>query len=174
MPQRRFKLVDDSYLYDNGEDVSANHPQSRSYKRDRSPNQPSASVLSSSSHQHDSDRCQYRSFFFFLDLWARDACVIVQIHLLFLILAFMCREIQAKARRLARFGVELSQPTENRVKSKDESSESKLHHTSLDMDTHKLFEQTGSSSRGDNVLQSEGLESSAAVVGLCPDMCPGL
>ncbi|KAG6474554.1 hypothetical protein ZIOFF_068492 [Zingiber officinale] len=137
MPQTRFKLVDDSYLYDNGEDASANHPQSRSYKRDRSPNQPSASVLSSSSHQHDSDR-----------------------------------EIQAKARRLARFGVELSQPTENRVKSKDQSSESKLHHTSLDMDTHKLSEKTGSSSRGDSLLQSEGVESSTAVVGLCPDMCP--
>lgn len=100
--------------------------------------------------------------------------MIVQIHLLFLILAFICREIQAKARRLARFGVELNQPTENRVKSKDQNSESNLNHTSLDIGTHKLSEKTGSSSRGDSVLQSEGLESSAAVVGLCPDMCPGL
>lgn len=64
MPQRRFKVVDDSYLYDNGEDVSANHPQSRSYKRDRSPNRLSTSVLSSSSLQPDSDRCQYNSLFF--------------------------------------------------------------------------------------------------------------
>ncbi|WOL06182.1 SAC3 family protein B isoform X1 [Canna indica] len=82
------------------------------------------------------------------------------------------REMQAKARRLARFNVELSQPSENLPSAKHKTSESNLNQPSLDkLDIAKPMDARGSSNR-DNLTEIESLESSQLVVGLCPDMCP--
>ncbi|XP_008795089.2 SAC3 family protein B isoform X1 [Phoenix dactylifera] len=84
------------------------------------------------------------------------------------------REMQAKAKRLARFNVELSQPIQNLhdfVKRKP--SGNKDNQASLDKcsaDEHTELARDLSST--DNLFDTEGPESSQVVVGLCPDMCP--
>lgn len=80
----------------------------------------------------------------------------------------------AKARRLARFSVELSQPIETLQNAKHQTPESKLNRASLDkMETDKVTEATSLSIR-DNFSEMGSLEFSSAVVGLCQDMCPGI
>lgn len=83
-----------------------------------------------------------------------------------------CREKQAKAKRLARFSVELSRPVEVI------NDFAKLHKGSADKQKH-------ASSMGKIPIESKddtdertlaGMDTPglAAIVGLCPDMCPGV
>ncbi|KAJ4967330.1 hypothetical protein NE237_019179 [Protea cynaroides] len=86
------------------------------------------------------------------------------------------REIEAKAKRLARFRVELSQPVQNADDLKKHKSSGNRHDQSP-VDTQKFvpehpFEAAGDFSNGSILPDSEGLESSHAIIGLCPDMCP--
>ncbi|XP_077218164.1 SAC3/GANP/Nin1/mts3/eIF-3 p25 family isoform X2 [Tasmannia lanceolata] len=72
------------------------------------------------------------------------------------------RELQAKAKRLARFNVELSQP----LQSPHDFVKKKLPGNKHD---HALVDMCPN----DNILSDyEGLESSSLIVGLCQDMCP--
>lgn len=84
------------------------------------------------------------------------------------------REMQAKARRLARFGSELSQPMQNVhdiVKRKP--SGNRQNQSSLDKwNADKNSDVARDLASGDNLFDTEGSESSQVVVGLCPDMCP--
>ncbi|XP_073100092.1 SAC3 family protein B isoform X2 [Elaeis guineensis] len=82
--------------------------------------------------------------------------------------------MQAKAKRLARFSVELSQPIHNLhdlVKRKP--SGNKDNQASLDKcNAHDHTELAHDLSSSDTLFDTEGPESSQVVVGLCPDMCP--
>jgi nuclear mRNA export protein SAC3 len=81
-----------------------------------------------------------------------------------------CREEEAKAKRLARFHVELSRPVENTNdyakalkgpadKPKQATSVGKISFVSNDNTDERMAD-----------MDSPELE---AIVGLCPDMCPG-
>ena len=84
--------------------------------------------------------------------------------------------MQPKAKRLAHFNVELSQPIPNlHDLVKHKPSGNKENQASLDKcnaDEHTELARDLSS--GDNLFDTEGPESSQVVVGLCPDMCPGM
>ncbi|XP_043713051.1 SAC3 family protein B-like isoform X1 [Telopea speciosissima] len=86
------------------------------------------------------------------------------------------RELQAKAKRLARFSVELRQPVPNADDLKKPKSSGNRHDQAL-VDRRKFvlehpFEAEGDFSNASILPDSEGLSSSHAIIGLCPDMCP--
>lgn len=82
-----------------------------------------------------------------------------------------CREELAKAKRLARFNVELSRPIEKMGDfSKQKTSSYRQNHASLA--EHNALEPAEEANRS-SVSDIEVSESSPVVVGLCPDMCPG-
>ncbi|RZC89797.1 hypothetical protein C5167_035793 [Papaver somniferum] len=76
------------------------------------------------------------------------------------------RETQAKAKRLARFKVELTEPAESSpdvLRNKQDQAMA---------ERRKVVAEQPMDASGDIILDSEGLESSGALVGVCPDMCP--
>nr|CAD1839959.1 unnamed protein product [Ananas comosus var. bracteatus] len=80
------------------------------------------------------------------------------------------REELAKAKRLARFNVELSRPIEKMGDfSKQKTSSYRQNHASLA--EHNALEPAEEANRS-SVSDIEVSESSPVVVGLCPDMCP--
>ncbi|XP_020102832.1 SAC3 family protein B-like isoform X2 [Ananas comosus] len=80
------------------------------------------------------------------------------------------REELAKAKRLARFNVELSRPIEKMGDfSKQNTSSYRQNHASLA--EHNALEPAEEANRS-SVSDIEVSESSPVVVGLCPDMCP--
>ncbi|XP_057959584.1 SAC3 family protein B isoform X2 [Malania oleifera] len=85
------------------------------------------------------------------------------------------RELQAKAKRLARFKDELNQS----VRASPNIVNPKLHSNRHEhyMERQKLFggypvEAAGDFTNGNVLSDHDGLESSNIIVGLCPDMCP--
>lgn len=86
------------------------------------------------------------------------------------------REMQAKAKRLARFKLELSEPVETRLTDTSDKKISANKHQRLMEETRKLGDY-GMEPAGDFVERNassefEGTETSSVIVGLCPDMCP--
>ncbi|KAL0388736.1 UNVERIFIED_CONTAM: SAC3 family protein B [Sesamum radiatum] len=86
------------------------------------------------------------------------------------------REIQAKAKRLARFKDELSQPVQSHPTLKNQRPPAKRQHQSA-LEKQKLSEDSTMDAMGDAVGANgfsdyEGRASSSSIVGLCPDMCP--
>ncbi|XP_072959176.1 SAC3 family protein B isoform X1 [Typha angustifolia] len=79
------------------------------------------------------------------------------------------REKQAKAKRLARFHVELSRPIESAHDGGNHTLSNKQNRDSLVQ--RNEVEQAEGANRG-TLPDFEVSKSSAAVVGLCPDMCP--
>lgn len=80
------------------------------------------------------------------------------------------REEQAKAKRLARFHVELSRPVENTndfVKTVKSSADKSKQATSVGRTPLRTNDDTD-----DNTLVDMDSTALAAIVGLCPDMCP--
>lgn len=89
----------------------------------------------------------------------------------------MRRELHAKAKRLARFKDELSQPVEGHSTVKNQKDPAKRQHLSM-LEKQKNSEDPKMDvmvdSAGGNIFSDyEGLASSSSIVGLCPDMCPG-
>ncbi|KAI3980019.1 hypothetical protein MKX01_042673 [Papaver californicum] len=76
------------------------------------------------------------------------------------------REIQAKAKRLARFKLELTEPAESSPDILRNKQDQAL------AERRKVVAEQPMDASGDIILDSEGLESSGALVGVCPDMCP--
>ncbi|KAL8524828.1 hypothetical protein ACS0TY_014441 [Phlomoides rotata] len=76
------------------------------------------------------------------------------------------RELQAKAKRLARFKDELSQPVQSHSTVKNLKDPAKRQLVDSKMDT--LVDSAGGNVSSDY----EGVASSSSIVGLCPDMCP--
>ncbi|PSS33918.1 SAC3 family protein like [Actinidia chinensis var. chinensis] len=86
------------------------------------------------------------------------------------------RELQAKAKRLARFKVELSQPVQSTSGIGNQNVSVSRHDQSL-AERRKSMGERSTDMAGDfpnsNVLSEyEGPESSSIIIGLCPDMCP--
>ncbi|XP_057489188.1 SAC3 family protein B-like isoform X2 [Actinidia eriantha] len=86
------------------------------------------------------------------------------------------RELQAKAKRLARFKVELSQPVQSTFGIGNQNVSVSRHDQSL-TESRKSMGERSTDMAGDfpnsNVLsECEGPESSSIITGLCPDMCP--
>ncbi|PIA39351.1 hypothetical protein AQUCO_02600065v1 [Aquilegia coerulea] len=82
------------------------------------------------------------------------------------------REMQAKAKRLARFGVELSQPLQKSSDNVKHKSPVNRHDQTL-VERHNLVSDQATETAGDSMLfDYEGSESSNVIIGLCPDMCP--
>ncbi|KAK2982707.1 hypothetical protein RJ640_016369 [Escallonia rubra] len=85
------------------------------------------------------------------------------------------RESQAKAKRLARFKDELSQPVQSTVGSENQKVPVKRH-GQLMAEKRKVTgepaDMAGDFLSGNVSSDYEGLESSTIIVGLCPDMCP--
>ncbi|KAL0414678.1 UNVERIFIED_CONTAM: SAC3 family protein B [Sesamum radiatum] len=86
------------------------------------------------------------------------------------------REVQAKAKRLARFKDELSQPVQSHPTMKNQRAPAKRQNQSA-LEKQKLSEDSTMDAMGDAVGANgfsdyEGRASSNSIVGLCPDMCP--
>ncbi|KAJ9182012.1 hypothetical protein P3X46_006050 [Hevea brasiliensis] len=86
------------------------------------------------------------------------------------------REIQAKAKRLARFKEELSESFENRPDIAEKKVSASGREQSI-VERQKLvgshsMESAGDFSNGIISSDCDGLESSTVIIGLCPDMCP--
>ncbi|XP_047979810.1 SAC3 family protein B isoform X2 [Salvia hispanica] len=86
------------------------------------------------------------------------------------------REMHAKAKRLARFKDELSQPVPSHPIVKNQKDPAKSQQLSLP-DKQSFFgdpktDMMVDSSSGNAFSDHEGASSSTSIVGLCPDMCP--
>lgn len=97
----------------------------------------------------------------------------------FFLLYFLaiCRELQAKAKRLARFKEELSQPEQSNlgignhkvpVKRQDRST------VEMRTLTAEPSDMAGDFRNGNVSSDYEAQDSSSIIIGLCPDMCPGM
>ena len=90
-----------------------------------------------------------------------------------------CRELQAKAKRLARFKAELSETVQT---SPPDIADQRLSANRFQHNVEerkKLVGEHSTNSDGeflnDSVLSDfEGMETSRVIIGLCPDMCPGM
>lgn len=85
------------------------------------------------------------------------------------------REMQAKAKRLARFKVELSQPVESTTDFGNQNPNLNRHGQSLPgrQNTVKTLSADMEGDHDDTVLPDhEGPKSTTVITGLCPDMCP--
>jgi hypothetical protein len=83
-------------------------------------------------------------------------------------LYFCCvfSETLAKAKRLARFKVELS-------KSEHNNDDDVADHTAS-VSEKKHMDSAANVTNGHGVSDNEGRETSNVIIGLCPDMCPGI
>lgn len=88
------------------------------------------------------------------------------------------REQQAKARRLARFKVELSENVQGNVDATEAKvSASKPERFIIERSTSVPIHSTEETTNLKNVSASfeyEGIESSSVIIGLCTDMCPSM
>lgn len=86
--------------------------------------------------------------------------------------------MQAKAKRLARFKVELGQP----VQSSTDITNRKISANERDLSVAEKPKLAGKHSvdvaesflSGNAMADHEALEPSSVIIGLCPDMCPGM
>ena len=86
----------------------------------------------------------------------------------FFLSIFNYRELQAKAKRLARFRNELSEPEPSDTVNKNQKPQQV---DQLGLDKRKASDMTVHNSN----LQTDGddQDSSTVIIGYCPDMCPG-
>ncbi|GMI95866.1 yeast Sac3 homolog B [Hibiscus trionum] len=84
------------------------------------------------------------------------------------------RELQAKAKRLARFKIELSEPVRmNPPDIADKKMFTTRSQHNVEEKKKHVGEQSMDSSGDDTVLSDfDGTEASRVIIGLCPDMCP--
>ncbi|KAJ7980171.1 SAC3 family protein like [Quillaja saponaria] len=85
------------------------------------------------------------------------------------------RELQAKAKRLARFKVELSKSEQGGPDIADQKDSANLHEQSVMEQKYvrgHSAESAGDLTNGHALSDYEGLNSSNIICGLCPDMCP--
>lgn len=83
--------------------------------------------------------------------------------------------MQAKAKRLARFKVELSEPVQH-SSIIAEPNVSSVHHDLSMVQERKFVGETFDDATADlpsGSFDNGDLESSSNILGLCPDMCPG-
>lgn len=87
----------------------------------------------------------------------------------------MGRELHAKAKRLARFKDELSQPAPSRPTVKNQKDPAKSQHLSEKQKNSEdpKMDMMVDSAGGIVSLDYEGTTLSTSIVGICPDMCPG-
>ncbi|KAJ0730764.1 putative proteasome component (PCI) domain-containing protein [Helianthus annuus] len=78
------------------------------------------------------------------------------------------RELQAKAKRLARFRDELSQPEPSDGNQKPQAQQAEF----LGIDKRASDTETGHLRNSNLQTDGEDQDSSAAIIGFCPDMCP--
>ncbi|MED6133381.1 hypothetical protein PIB30_027806 [Stylosanthes scabra] len=81
----------------------------------------------------------------------------------------------AKAKRLARFKVELSKPEQNNADVADQKASANRHQHSVLEQRYvggHAMDSTGNFTNGHAVSDHEGFETSKVIIGLCPDMCP--
>lgn len=88
------------------------------------------------------------------------------------------RETEAKAKRLARFKVDLSQQNVRDDSGIHQRGPSKSQYQSV-VDRPKFsaedsVDSTDDFSDGNLLSDYQGLESSGVIIGSCPDMCPGM
>ncbi|CAN0856156.1 SAC3 family protein B [Linum grandiflorum] len=82
------------------------------------------------------------------------------------------REIQAKAKRLARFKEELTEDSKNSIDIGDRDIPAGGHEQSKQRQTGRSNHSTEDSTNENNLSNLEGLGDSRSIVGVCPDMCP--
>lgn len=86
--------------------------------------------------------------------------------------------MQAKAKRLARFRVELTKTLPNNPDIVEQGVSANRHEQS-NVDKNKLVaynstEMSMDGTDGNALSENEGVELSGVIIGLCPDMCPGM
>jgi len=88
------------------------------------------------------------------------------------------RERLAKAKRLARFKVELVEVAHSKLGSMDARDNSNRNeHSTTERDkcmSNQSLESSTNLAQGNSMPDYEALESSSIIIGLCPDMCPGI
>lgn len=89
----------------------------------------------------------------------------------------LCSEILAKAKRLARFKVELSRSEQNNADIPDQKAFASRPEQSVLESKYvrgHLVDSASNFSSAHVVADNEVLETSNVIIGLCPDMCPGI
>lgn len=93
----------------------------------------------------------------------------------FIFVDVLHRELHAKAKRLARFKDELSQPVESHSTVRNQTA--KMQHQSTSererIPEDPKVDLMGDAGGGTASSEYEGVASSNNIVGICPDMCPG-
>lgn len=94
-------------------------------------------------------------------------------------LYFYCvvSEMLAKAKRLARFKVDLSKSEQNNADVADQTASANRHESAVLEQKYvggHLMSSAGNFTNGHAVSDNDGLETSSVIIGLCPDMCPGI
>ncbi|XP_027356089.1 SAC3 family protein B isoform X2 [Abrus precatorius] len=85
------------------------------------------------------------------------------------------REMLAKAKRLARFKVDLSKCEQNNGDVADQKASANRHEQSVLEQKYvgvHLMDSSSNITNGHAVTDNEGLDTSNVIIGLCPDMCP--
>lgn len=86
-------------------------------------------------------------------------------------------EMLAKAKRLARFKVELSKSEQNNADVANQKASGNRHEQSVLEQKYvgkHLMDSASNFTNGQAVSDYEGSETSNVIIGLCPDMCPGI
>lgn len=91
-------------------------------------------------------------------------------------ISMMCRELQAKAKRMARFKDELSQPEPSSLGIGNQKFPLRVYDQALS-DNQKSkkesLEMSADNPSANMSVEYEGQDSSSIISGLCPEMCPG-
>ncbi|XP_057431325.1 SAC3 family protein B isoform X2 [Lotus japonicus] len=85
------------------------------------------------------------------------------------------REMLAKAKRLARFKVDLSKYEENNVDVSNQTASANGHEPPVLKQKYvggQIMDSAGNFTNSNAASDIEGLETSNVIIGLCPDMCP--
>ena len=93
------------------------------------------------------------------------------------ILIVLFSETLAKAKRLARFKVELNKSEQNNADAADQKTSANRHEQSVLEQKYAgghVMDSAGNFTNGHAVSDHEGFETSNVIIGLCPDMCPGM
>lgn len=90
---------------------------------------------------------------------------------------YVFSEMLAKAKRLARFKVDLSKYEENNVDVSNQTASANGHEPPVLKQKYvggQIMDSAGNFTNSNAASDIEGLETSNVIIGLCPDMCPGM
>lgn len=102
-------------------------------------------------------------------------CLLYELKHIISMISVMCRELQAKAKRMARFKDELSQPEPSSLGNGNQKFTSRVYDQAVSNQKSKKesLDMSADNPSANMSVEYEGQDSSSIISGLCPEMCPG-